>query len=200
MGRRPQGGARYDRRPSHPPGTAPPVTQGIPAAAPGKTAHGTGRGASNDGQTILWSITTDRKRILTWSFVWSYGDSNSRPLACHADPVSRFTSEGVERGATHLQELSDWVGISLRVPEYAGSRFWLPCLAVHDHGETVSTYPGALLGSSPARPWPPAAASRRSPATRNYRRARHARRGQHPRLKTRPARRPDPRVSAGRVR
>jgi hypothetical protein len=127
MGRRPPGGARYDRRPSHPPGTAPPVTQGIPAAAPGKTAHGTGRGASNDGQTILWSITTDRKRILTWSFVWSYGDSNPRPLACHADPVSRFTSEGVGRGATHLRELSDWVGVSLRVPEYGGSRFWLPC-------------------------------------------------------------------------
>jgi hypothetical protein len=131
---------------------------------------------------------------------WSYGDSNPRPLACHADSVRRSASEGVERGATHLQELSDWVAVSLRVPEYAGSRFWLPCLAVHDHGETVSTYPGALLGSSPARPWPPAAASRRSPATRNYRCARHARRRQHPRLKTRPARRPDPRVSAGRVR
>ena len=127
IGRRPPGGARHDRRPSHPPGTAPPVTQGIPAAAPGKTAHGTGRGASNDGQTILWSITTDRKRILTWSFVWSYGDSNPRPLACHADPVSRSASDGVERGATHLRELSDWVGVSPRVPEYAGSPFWLPC-------------------------------------------------------------------------
>src|ERR1019366_343529 len=48
IGRRPPGGARHARGASHPPGTAPPVTQGIPAAAPGKTAHGTGRGASND--------------------------------------------------------------------------------------------------------------------------------------------------------
>ena len=27
------------------------------------------------------------------------------------------------------------VAVSPRVPEYRGSRFWLPCQAVHDHGE-----------------------------------------------------------------
>ena len=58
---------------------------------------------------------------------WSYGDSNPRPLACHADSVRRSASVGVERGATHLQELSEWVRLCLRVPEYGGSHFWLPC-------------------------------------------------------------------------
>jgi len=64
---------------------------------------------------------------------WSYGDSNPRPLACHADPVRRSAAEGVEQGATHQQQLSDWVAVRPRVPEYGGSRFWLP--ATQDEGD-----------------------------------------------------------------
>src|ERR1035438_4418876 len=85
----------------------------------------------DDGQITVkrsWSPSGQaRNHVLTWPFEWSYGDSNSGPLACHADPVCRSTSEGVERGATHLQQQSEWVAGSLGVPEHAGSRFWLPC-------------------------------------------------------------------------
>ena len=39
-------------------------------------------------------------RIISVTWV-SYGDSNPRPLACHAEPVSRSQSGPVERGAAH---------------------------------------------------------------------------------------------------
>jgi hypothetical protein len=53
-------------------------------SCPSKTTHGTGRGASNDGQAILKATLLASKPALTWPFKWSYGDSNSGPLACHA--------------------------------------------------------------------------------------------------------------------
>jgi hypothetical protein len=65
---------------------------------------------------------------LTCGYVikWSYGDSNPRPLACHADPVRRSTSDTVEPGASCLQEQSEHVAVSRREAEHAGSRSWLP--------------------------------------------------------------------------
>src|ERR1039457_1506378 len=94
---------------------------------------------------------------LNWgnSSKWSYGDSNSRPLACHADPVSRFTSEGVERGATHLRELSDWVAVSPSVPEHGGSRFWLPCPLRTGQGHPWQIRSTTHPGSWPGGPRPP---------------------------------------------
>jgi hypothetical protein len=38
---------------------------------------------SNDGQAILEGRPDGRKPCLTWASVWSYGDPNPRPLACH---------------------------------------------------------------------------------------------------------------------
>ena len=64
---------------------------------------------------------------LTGIFTPAQRATGTPGLACHADPVCRSTSEGVERGATHLQQQSEWVAGSLGVPEHAGSRFWLPC-------------------------------------------------------------------------
>src|ERR1019366_7322240 len=63
---------------------------------------------------------------LTGIFTPAQRATGTPGLACHADPVCRSTSEGVERGATHLQQQSEWVAGSLGVPEHAGSRFWLP--------------------------------------------------------------------------
>jgi hypothetical protein len=36
-----------------------------------------------------------RNRLLTWYFGWSYGDSNPRPLACHAGRFYLATSRWV---------------------------------------------------------------------------------------------------------
>src|ERR1022692_2109346 len=57
---------------------------------------------------------------------WSYGDSNPRPLACHAETVSRSQSGRVERGASHQQQRPEAVGHSLAEPEHGGSPNWLP--------------------------------------------------------------------------
>jgi len=38
--------------------------------------------------------------------LWSYGNSNPRPLACHAHPARRSTSGTIECGASCLQEQS----------------------------------------------------------------------------------------------
>ncbi len=45
-----------------------------------------------------------RNRILTWHFMWSYGDSNPGPLACHARSVGFPTllSVAVVRGVAAL--------------------------------------------------------------------------------------------------
>jgi hypothetical protein len=52
----------------------------------------------NDGRMTVkrsWNPSGGPPTItLTWYFVWSYGDSNPRPLACHRKP-SRFT--GLQR-------------------------------------------------------------------------------------------------------
>ncbi len=94
----------------------------------------------------------DRNKTLSCENVmrWSYGDSNPGPLACHADPLRRSASEGVERGATHLQQWSGWVALGLRAPDHSGSHLWLP-------------WPLGLAGPSrrsrPVRRGPPPAAS-----------------------------------------
>src|ERR1035441_2323277 len=63
---------------------------------------------------------------MVFELAWSYGDSNPRPLACHADPISRSTSGDVERGSSCLHQCSGAVGHSLSQPEHGGSQNWLP--------------------------------------------------------------------------
>ena len=47
---------------------------------------------SDDGQTILKAALGARDRGLTWENLWSYGDSNPGPLACHQQAVRPLAS------------------------------------------------------------------------------------------------------------
>jgi hypothetical protein len=74
------------------------------------------------------ALTGSAQKPLTCGDIakWSYGDSNPRPLACHADLIRRSPSDRVGRGATSQQVGPDTVQGRPPGPGCDGSQRWLP--------------------------------------------------------------------------
>ena len=81
---------------------------------------------SDDGQTILRSIQMGRNRILTWHFMWSYGDSNPGPSCMPsagststAVPLCRSPSQSVRTIPVRSAPVADFPAVPVSLPGQA---------------------------------------------------------------------------------